>query len=290
MATYKDKKTGEWYTQFRVRKPDGKLALTKKRGFKSRDAALQYELTHKHESTASESTTFLQMFEYMTIACRASETTTQQRRTRLKKYCKQLINRPMKSLTKADFIAWRDTLPSFGLSTQTQNDVVNLIKQIGRHGWEAYDIPDCTKVLKPFKKPLEEYKEMTILTPQQFQALLDAEENDLLRTFFQFLYMCGCRKGEARCLLKADSNPQTKTVYIGKSGLTDTVIKEMDDYLSVHEMVKVKIQEGSILDAKPTANALAEMLNADFVQAIGRKFVLYRPAPEKENRKIVLPR
>ena len=36
------------------------------------------------------------------------------------------------------------------------------------------------------------------------------------------------------------------------------------------------------------ANRLAAELDAEFVQAIGRKFVLYRPS--KENRKIELPR
>ena len=35
-------------------------------------------------------------------------------------------------------------------------------------------------------------------------------------------------------------------------------------------------------------NDLAEKLNAEFVQAIGRKFVLYRRARAKDKRKIVL--
>ena len=50
----------------------------------------------------------------------------------------------------------------------------------------------------------------------------------------------------------------------------------------------MKIQEGSLLDAKDTANEVADMLGAEFVQAIGRKFVLYRRA--KEEPQIVLPK
>lgn len=76
-------------------------------------------------------------------------------------------------------------------------------------------------------------------------------------------------------------------VYIGKSGLTDTVLKEMDDYLTAHELVKVKVQEGAEITPKEAANTAAEKLGAEFVQAIGRRFVLYREAEEK---KIVLPR
>ena len=96
--------------------------------------------------------------------------------------------------------------------------------------------------------------------------------------------------GKQRSYLRKLGQDLDPLVFIGKNDMTETVIQELDNLLTSRELVKVKIQEGSILDAKPTANALAEMLNADFVQAIGRKFVLYRPAPEKENRKIVLPR
>ena len=64
--------------------------------------------------------------------------------------------------------------------------------------------------------------------------------------------------GKQRSYLKSLATELDTTVYIGKSGLTDTVIKEMDDYLSAHEMVKVKIQEGSELTPKDAANQAAE--------------------------------
>ena len=53
-------------------------------------------------------------------------------------------------------------------------------------------------------------------------------------------------------------------------------------------VVKVKIQESSLLEPKETANEMAKILGAEFVQAIGRKFTLYRRA--KEDPQIVLPR
>ena len=60
--------------------------------------------------------------------------------------------------------------------------------------------------------------------------------------------------------------------------------------LSVHELIKCSIQEGSELDPKEVCNQLAETLHAEFVQAIGRRFVLYRRAKDPEKREIVLPR
>ena len=93
--------------------------------------------------------------------------------------------------------------------------------------------------------------------------------------------------GKQRSYLKGLAMNMDTAVYIGKAELTDTVLKEMNDYLAAHEMVKVKVQEGSELSAKEAANAAAEKLGAQFVQAIGRRFVLYRPS---EDQKIQLPR
>ncbi|MCF0141701.1 MAG: YhbY family RNA-binding protein [Mogibacterium sp.] len=94
--------------------------------------------------------------------------------------------------------------------------------------------------------------------------------------------------GKQRSYLKKLAMDIEPAVNIGKADLTETVIRAIDDYLEAHELVKVKIQEGSLLDPKETCNELAEMLNAEFVQAIGRKFVLFRPSSNIKNRKIVI--
>ena len=96
--------------------------------------------------------------------------------------------------------------------------------------------------------------------------------------------------GKQRSYLRKLGQELEPLVFIGKNDVTDTVIQELNRLLTTRELVKVKIQDGSMLEAKPVANELAEMLNADFVQAIGRKFILYRPAPKKEDQKIILPR
>ncbi|MGN0704460.1 MAG: ribosome assembly RNA-binding protein YhbY [Lentihominibacter sp.] len=94
--------------------------------------------------------------------------------------------------------------------------------------------------------------------------------------------------GKQRSYLKKLAHDLDPIVFIGKNDLTENIIKEIDSLLELRELVKVKIQEGSLLDAKDTANEVADMLGAEFVQAIGRKFVLYRRA--KEDPQIVLPK
>ncbi|MBO4819452.1 MAG: ribosome assembly RNA-binding protein YhbY [Firmicutes bacterium] len=94
--------------------------------------------------------------------------------------------------------------------------------------------------------------------------------------------------GKQRSYLKSLANAIDAVVYIGKNELTESCLKEMDDYLKAHELVKVKIQDNVELDPKEVANESAAKLKAEFVQAIGRKFVLYRES--SENKKIELPK
>ena len=96
--------------------------------------------------------------------------------------------------------------------------------------------------------------------------------------------------GKQRSYLKKLGQELDPIVYIGKSDLTENVLKEMDNLLESRELIKIKLQEGCSLDTKECANQAAELLQAEFVQAIGRKFVLYRQSSDKEKRKIVLPR
>lgn len=91
-----------------------------------------------------------------------------------------------------------------------------------------------------------------------------------------------------RSFLKAACHDVSPAVYIGKAGLTENVIKEIDMCLEARELVKVKLQEGCTLKPKETANSLLEPLRAEFVQAIGRKFTLYRES--KENKQLILPK
>lgn len=66
------------------------------------------------------------------------------------------------------------------------------------------------------------------------------------------------------------------------------MVREIETGLNSRELVKVKIQEGCELEPKTVANEMADRLSAEFVQAIGRKFVLYRES--KDNKQIELPR
>ena len=91
-----------------------------------------------------------------------------------------------------------------------------------------------------------------------------------------------------RSFLRSMAHSIDPVAYLGKQGLTENVIKQIDVCLEARELVKVKLQEGCDLDAKEVANEVADKLGAEFVQAIGHKFTLYRES--KDNKQIVLPK
>ena len=66
------------------------------------------------------------------------------------------------------------------------------------------------------------------------------------------------------------------TVQIGKNGLTESVFDQISTSLEDHELVKIGVLKTADITAKSVIAEVAEALNAEPVQAIGNKIVLYR--------------
>lgn len=94
--------------------------------------------------------------------------------------------------------------------------------------------------------------------------------------------------GKQRSYLKGLANNIEPIFQLGKNGITENFIKQVDDALEARELVKINVLKNSILDATEVASQLTNELKAEFVQSIGRKFVLYRESVE--NKKIELPK
>lgn len=93
-----------------------------------------------------------------------------------------------------------------------------------------------------------------------------------------------------RAQLRGLANPLEDMVLVGKGGLTDAVIQEVDSILAKRELVKIKLLETSMLTPKTAQAVLCEELDAAPVQCIGTKTVIYREAIEPEDRLIELVR
>lgn len=67
-------------------------------------------------------------------------------------------------------------------------------------------------------------------------------------------------------------------VMIGKEELSSQVIKASNEALETHELIKVKLQDGCIMDRKDVATELASATNSEIVQILGKTILLYRQA------------
>lgn len=94
-------------------------------------------------------------------------------------------------------------------------------------------------------------------------------------------------KGKQRAYLRSLANTLKPTAQIGKEGVTAAFLEEIENQLRARELVKITILENAGLDAKETANAICEEIRAEFVQAIGFKFTIYKK--NNENPKILFP-
>ena len=79
-----------------------------------------------------------------------------------------------------------------------------------------------------------------------------------------------------RAELKALANSLEPSFQIGKGGISDAQTAQIDDYLRVHELIKIKVLDNSLYTAKEAAAEIAEKISADIVQVIGSKAILYK--------------
>lgn len=85
-----------------------------------------------------------------------------------------------------------------------------------------------------------------------------------------------------RRALRADAHHLDPVVMIGNEGLTTNVVKETDNALKAHGLIKVRVL-GDDRDARNEMfAALCDQLSAAPIQHIGKLLILWRPIPEKE--------
>ncbi|MDD7794868.1 YhbY family RNA-binding protein [Clostridium sp. 'White wine YQ'] len=90
-----------------------------------------------------------------------------------------------------------------------------------------------------------------------------------------------------RAYLRSLSNNLEVIFQVGKNGIEDTFIKQVEDALEARELIKIKVLENSGLDAREASDIICERIGCEGVQAIGSKVVLFKQSTKKP--KIELP-
>ena len=66
-------------------------------------------------------------------------------------------------------------------------------------------------------------------------------------------------------------------VQVGNSGLTDGLLAELNDCLTRHELIKVKVRVGNRDLRDETIDELSRITGAEIIQRVGNTASLYRP-------------
>jgi RNA-binding protein len=84
-----------------------------------------------------------------------------------------------------------------------------------------------------------------------------------------------------RAYLRGLANNYDTILQVGKGGISDATVKQVEDALTAREMIKLRVLETSPLTSREAADSLAEATKSEVVQVIGSKFILYRRNPKE---------
>ncbi len=120
------------------------------------------------------------------------------------------------SITPNVILDWQKSLDDAGYHYSYKTSLFQYMSSIYKFGNRIYDIPDIMiKVDRP--RNTEPEKEMHFWTPDEFRKFIPYVSNQEHAVMFWFLYVSGCRFGEADALFWDDIDLDAGTVKIKRS-------------------------------------------------------------------------
>ncbi len=92
--------------------------------------------------------------------------------------------------------------------------------------------------------------------------------------------------GRQKRYLRSLAHHRQVVVSIGQAGLTHAVLMELENALSHHELIKIKLSDEDKSSRNKTVHDICQQTQAVKIQQIGKTFSIYRAAEEP---KITLP-
>jgi RNA-binding protein len=80
-------------------------------------------------------------------------------------------------------------------------------------------------------------------------------------------------------------------LMLGRDGITDNVISAANAVLDAHELIKVKVGNGCLMERREASDAIAERTGSEVVQVLGNTFLIFRENSDlNDEHRIKLPR
>lgn len=93
--------------------------------------------------------------------------------------------------------------------------------------------------------------------------------------------------GKQKRFLRSKAHHLNAIFQVGKIGVNDNMILQINDALEKRELIKVNVLQNCLEDKEIVAQQLTEGTEAELVQIIGNQIVLYKESVE--NKQIKLP-
>ena len=226
MSVTKDKKTGKWMSQLRVKDWKGEEHHKKKRGFNTKKEALEWEKEFLNQATGSLGMTFKDFIElYMKdMEKRLKPGTVANKKFLIDQKITPFFGKiPLNDIKPTDIRKWQNELTSYRdekgnpYSATYLKTINNQITAIFNYAVKYYGLKEnpCHKAGGMGKKNAEE---MDFWTRDEFNTFIKYfEDKPKYYAMFMTLYYTGIREGEMLALTPADIDLEKATIRINKN-------------------------------------------------------------------------
>lgn len=90
-----------------------------------------------------------------------------------------------------------------------------------------------------------------------------------------------------RAYLRGQANTLEPIFQIGKTGLSENLLKQLSDALEARELIKISVLETAPHTAKDLSIDISNSINTEVIQVIGNKITLFRQ--KKKDSRYQLP-
>ena len=95
-------------------------------------------------------------------------------------------------------------------------------------------------------------------------------------------------KGKERQFFKKEAHSIKPIFQIGKGGLSEEMIQQIQFAIEKRELIKVSLLQNTMEEPQEAAEVLAEQTGSTIIQVIGHTIVLYKQSSKEKYRKIEL--
>ncbi len=91
-----------------------------------------------------------------------------------------------------------------------------------------------------------------------------------------------------RSYLRSLAHSLTPLFQVGKGGIGDNLVRQTQEALEAHELIKLSVLNTCELTPRQVCDQLARLTDAEPVDAIGGRIILFRPSLNAEKRRIFI--